>query len=422
MRQDKIIDCMEQFLDSWSIRALSDGDPEKRISPENRTILRTSISKVLYELDESYNAFDIANDILDGGCPWRITEKGELLIGRDGESYTVCSSQGMRFTWGNRTNKRRIKSVTALGNIKFAGDFSSLFRDLTSLKSADLQAVDFSQVTSLVNFFFNCNKLETVLFDPSAFGNVTDMSGMFTLCRKLRSIPGGWVTDNVTHMSFMFRYCESLVTRVPEAFHTGCCKTMEEMFSGCKQLEQLDLSGWDVGKVENMYGMFSTCTFLKSVDMTGWSVTRLTTANRMFYGCKCLKRIDLSGWDCQLAHCTEMFSDCSSASEILFSEKFSLQGVYDLSYMFCRCTSIKTLDISSWSVSNVVNFTCMFMDCVKLSSLDLSGWDVGNMAGAYKMFFNCCSLSGLNITGWKPGKLKDCTDNMFTGCPVSYTL
>ena len=53
------------------------------------------------------------------------------------------------------------------------------------------------------------------------------------------------------------------------------------------------------------------------------------------------------------------------------------------------CSSIESLDLSSWNTSNVKDMRCMFMDCIKLKSLDLSGWDTSNVDFMLNMFNNC---------------------------------
>ena len=57
--------------------------------------------------------------------------------------------------------------------------------------------------------------------------------------------------------------------------------------------------------------------------------------------------------------------------------------------MFMGCSSIESLDLSSWNTSNVKDMRCMFMDCIKLKSLDLSGWDTSNVDFMLNMFTNC---------------------------------
>ena len=57
--------------------------------------------------------------------------------------------------------------------------------------------------------------------------------------------------------------------------------------------------------------------------------------------------------------------------------------------MFWGCSSIESLDLSSWNTSNVKDMRCMFMDCIKLKSLDLSGWDTSNVDFMLNMFTNC---------------------------------
>ena len=63
--------------------------------------------------------------------------------------------------------------------------------------------------------------------------------------------------------------------------------------------------------------------------------------------------------------------------------------VEDMSKMFYKCSSLKSIDVSNWNVSNVENMDSMFCDCSSLKSIDVSKWDVSNVKNMMGMFNGC---------------------------------
>ena len=82
-------------------------------------------------------------------------------------------------------------------------------------------------------------------------------------------------TSNVTIMSKMFYFCESLTSLDLSGWDISKVVYMSKMFSGCNALTSLDLSGWDTSKVDYMNNMFSGCNALKTIRMIGCSQTTI---------------------------------------------------------------------------------------------------------------------------------------------------
>ena len=63
-----------------------------------------------------------------------------------------------------------------------------------------------------------------------------------------------------------------------------------------------------------------------------------------------------------------------------------------MNYMFLRCTSLITLDLSNFNTSKVTNMSNMFYNCISLTSLDLSNFDTSKVTNMDYMFSSCTSL------------------------------
>lgn len=65
--------------------------------------------------------------------------------------------------------------------------------------------------------------------------------------------------------------------------------------------------------------------------------------------------------------------------------------------VFYDCTSLKTLNLSSFDTSKIVNLKEMFAGCSSLSSLDLSNFEFELVSNAENMFNSCSKLNYVNI-------------------------
>jgi surface protein len=71
--------------------------------------------------------------------------------------------------------------------------------------------------------------------------------------------------------------------------------------------------------------------------------------------------------------------------------------------MFRDCSSLKSIDLSSFNTTNVNDMESMFRKCKSLKSLDLSSFDTTNVSNMILMFSYCSSLKKENIKISKNG-------------------
>jgi surface protein len=125
-------------------------------------------------------------------------------------------------------------------------------------KSVDnvLNGLDTSSVTIMSYMFQYCENLVSIpKFNTS---KVTDMRYMFDECSSLTSIPA-LDTSKVTDMSYMFNSCSKL-TSIPQ-LNTSKVTNMSGTFKYCSSLKSISQLNTD--KVINMSAMFSACNRLK---------------------------------------------------------------------------------------------------------------------------------------------------------------
>ena len=135
----------------------------------------------------------------------------------------------------------------------------------TKRNPIDFNDIDVSNIDSFRD------KLDLGIFNDMNFkyidvsdwdvSNVTDMSGMFFMCKELKSVGdiSKWNVSKVTDMNSMFDECNELE------------------FIG-------DISSWDVSNVTNMGHMFNSCNNFNQ-DISNWDVSKVMFKYRMFYNC-----------------------------------------------------------------------------------------------------------------------------------------
>lgn len=190
-----------------------------------------------------------------------------------------------------------------------------------------------------------------VVFDPSyADARPTSTAFWFALNTVYTSSPDVILiegieylnTSNVTNMSWMFKFCQSLENLDVSHFDTHNVTDMRGMFFQCNALKYLDLSHFDTRNVTDMSRMFGFCRSLTSLDLSYFNTRKVTTMGYMFYLCEGLTDLSLINFD--------------------------TSGVTDMNNMFRGSGNLKTICVGeSWLTTKVKNSADMFKDCTKLT-------------------------------------------------------
>ena len=336
--------------------------------------ITAKVSNVIFALNEEHL------EIVDG-------YKGTLVdVEQDVDVYAYYVPNGSNY------------NVYFLANdtIYTPKDSSTLFKDMTALKTVDTHNLDVSRTENMLEMFRNCTALTEMDVSHWDTGNVTNMRSMLRNCKVLPEIDvADWDTSKVTDMAAMFREC--------------------------KAVKELDTAKWDVSNVTNFTQTFAICDNLQVVNTSDWDTSSATTFSWMFYECRKLNTLDVSNWD--TSHVTDMeymFDNCKSL-EVLDVSKWNTSNVTTLDHMFASRSQnafdmkFTELAVSNWDTSKVTEMNSMFYGCGSLTKLDLSGWDVSKVTTMNHMFSDCNHLSELNLKGWDTssvvyldGFLNDC--------------
>ena len=126
----------------------------------------------------------------------------------------------------------------------------------------------------------------------------------------------------------------------------------------------------------------------------------------MFYRCNSLTSLDVSNWNTNnVTDMSYMFNYCRDLTSLNVSN-WDTSNVTNMYYMFGDC-NLTTLDVSNWDTSNVTNMSHMFYNCYDLTSLDVSNWNTSNVTSMDSMFENCNSLTSLDVSNWDTSNVTD---------------
>lgn len=157
---------------------------------------------------------------------------------------------------------------------------------------------------------------------------------------------------------------------------------------------------------------------------------------------------DESFKDARPKNCGGWFWLFEALTTIEHLDYLNTSEVDDMRLMFSSCTSLETLDLSSFNTEKVTNMVTMFENskhlrslklpkgfigssvtdlnatfkgCERLTELDLSGSNSENVKEMNEMFYGCKALSKLDLTDFKTGQVTT-MENMFCDCSTLETL
>ena len=157
---------------------------------------------------------------------------------------------------------------------------------------------------------------------------------------------------------------------------------------------------------------------------------------------------DESFKDARPKSCYDWFWYFEGLTRIEHLDYLNTSEVDDMRLMFSNCTSLETLDLSSFNTekvtsmatmfensknlrsiklpkgfigSSVTNLKATFSGCESLTELDLSGSNSENVKDMKAMFYGCRALSKLDLTDFKTGQVTT-MENMFCICSTLETL
>ena len=450
-----------------------DKDEFQDLYLENLTEIQGLDNLVTDEMTSMFCAFDGCSSLKSLDLSSFNTSKVANMYGMFLGCSSLKSLDMSEFNTSNVTDMSKMfrgcSSLESLDLSKFntsnVTDMSEMFYRCSSLKSLDLSKFDFTRLDGVDHMFERCNELTTILcsWDLSKCVSITNYE-LFGGCGKLK---GG----NGTTYIFEQRYIKyarpdgvggkpGYFTAVPEVYtafdeetgtltyyyddqraaHDGICESYKpsnglsirfEGYADKVKKAVIDESFKNI-RLTSLANMFyggnenNRLTELKEIEGLGFiNCQDVTDLVEMFCGCSSLKSIDLSS-----LHTTDkvtsiygMFTDCYNLESINLAY-LNTDNVTNMAYLFKGCKSLKTtnyLDFQHFNTAKVTDMRYMFADCSSLETLDLRLLHTDQATDMTSMFMGCSSLKSINLLSFNTANVTKMT-NMFRDCYQLTTL
>ena len=325
-------------------------------------------------------------------------------------------------------------------NTEKVTNMGSMFSGCSKLTSLDVTNFNTEKVTNMRSMFSGCQALTTI-YASSKFvtTQVSNSSGMFNKCEKLKGEVVEWTNDKATDKTFAkiedgyfsggiprVKYADGTLTFFLTTKETlgeneygiyGGLGTPDWVFNNANVTKVVFDPAFANARPTNCKEWFQGCVKLTSIEGIEYlNTSQVTDMHNMFYNCFNLQTTDFSGFDTRkVKDMSNMFYNCGSLKSLDISN-FNTSEVTDMRHMFYHCIGLKSLDLSHFNTSKVSNMISMFELCFNLSSVNLSGWDTRNVGSMNHMFERCNSLKTLDLSGFDTREKTCSMYDMFNTC------
>ena len=166
----------------------------------------------------------------------------------------------------------------------------------------------------------------------------------------------------------------------------------------------------------SLYGFFMDLRKLETITGLEYLNTeKVTDMSYMFCACSKLTSLDVTNFNTEnVKNMVRMFYNCSALTSLDVT-KFNTGNVTDMGYMFYNCSKLTSLDVTKFNTAKVTDMSNMFVNCSKLTSLDVTKFNTGNVTNMNRMFYNCSKLTSLDVTNFNTMNVTNMSF-MFYGC------
>ena len=374
------------------------------------------------------------------GSWWGDDFNGKIIYFTGLENINTSEVTDMSYMFSNSTVNPNLLNL----NTSNVTNMSNMF-SYSGYNSLDLSNFNTSKVTNMSQMFLSCKALKELDLSNFDMSNVTNSDDMLAGCDSLRNL---WISLTMNIMNETA--CEGVgtetdpcVIHAPEGFDFGV-DTSGDYFvwkSGYFILSDTPVPYVALSKdkktltfiYDNNRMEYDGITYLiKYVSSPEWlenkqSITKVIfddtfknahpkSTSNWFAGMSNLKTIE--GLDnlntANVESFYQMFNGCSSLTSLDLSS-FDTSNAIDMWDMFCGCSSITSLDLISFDTSNVIYMVGMFAGCSSLTSLDITNFNTTNIRDMWNMFAGCSSLTSLDLKNFNTLKVES-MEGMFAGC------
>ena len=351
-----------------------------------------SLFLVLFSLSSSFSQSVAQRPFIStwNTSPDPYTQTSHIIFPGIGQNYTIfwTGRVGGRTVYGELlgNNATRI-NFPAPGTYQVrVGPGNGVFHRIQMLASEAVKLVSVDQWgsvqwSSMANAFASCSNMNVLATDVPDLSNVTDMSSMFSYCRRLTGNPtfNSWNTGNVRNMSMLFYFAHAFNQPIGN-WNTGNVTSMSSTFYGAYAFNQ-PIGNWNTGNVNLMTYMFAQARIFNQ-PIGNWNTSKVTSMTGLFYHAYAFNQ-PIGNWNTR----NVIFMDGMFGFNPVFNQpigNWNTQNVINMSVMFSSATAFNQA-IGNWNLTKVLNTDYMFYNAYAFNQ-PLSNWNTSAVTTMIGMF------------------------------------
>ena len=262
------------------------------------------------------------------------------------------------------------------------------------------------QVAELTDIYLN-------LYDDGTlvFSNNSELMEGKTLEKSYGNIKGKTFGQEMSGNTMTIRLPYITIENITEDNEE---EAMNQMMTEVSKIKKVVIKN-EIVPDSMAYWFFSLINLTEISGFENLDTSNVADMSYIFCSCSSLSSINLSGLNTSnVTDMSYMFCNCSSLSNIVLSS-FDTRNVTDMSYMFNNCNTISNIDLSSFNTSNVINMESMFGNCKSLTSIDLRSFNTTKVTDMSYMFIHCRNLNSVELNSFNTSNVIT-MEAMFYNC------
>lgn len=327
------------------------------------------------------------------------------------------------------------------------------FNNCKNLATISIASFKTQNVTTIESAFEDCEKLTHFVGDIPTFNSLVNAQYAFKNCRALTNIKiDPFLSSGLLYANELFRNCSSLTNiyanqRIVNSTLSIDIYNSENMFDGCTSLtggqgtiytnnypKNINMANTDFGGIKPGYFTLTNTSLYNNVIFTvpntWFDLAKYTRSKADVKEVRFIEGSPTSATDFDV-----MFDMDGSYDKVKFYLKTDSDGKY-IAKIYTGCSLIRKTKlptnmsnffsgfsglttISGWDkvdMTDIENMKGLFKDCSSLTTLDLTSFNTSDVINMSEMFRGCTNLTTITVTTDFVTTQVTNSSNMFTDC------
>lgn len=336
----------------------------------------------------------------------------ETIYAPTDSSYLFANREYCVFVgaWSGLIYDSQYDTAEKIGELLNSPEFndigSKVFQQLTQIS---LDNFNSSLATKTAGMFATGSELilDKNLTSKIDVSNSKDINLMFFMCKELEIDFSTFNISNATKLVLPF-YAGNFTANWEKAKLNPNATDIRGLYASStitnEMLEKLN----SFKSITDMSYLFSGSD-LTNADLSKLNTSNVTNMSHMFEGCKISDNSKTYTITLDTSKVTNMHLMFGSSNFTKLILNFDTSNVENMSYMFNGCTSLSSVDLSSFRTTKLQNVERMFAwgpdygstAAAAITEIDLSNFDLSNASNLDNMFDQCLNLTKIKA----PSKL-----------------